>query len=310
MAVLRGIMKHLLAADDQNPGTVIDHAFIAEYTAGYDAFLNTIRNTNWADIEQMSGLPREQLWEAADLIAPKQKIITCWAMGLTQQKNGVMSIQEIVNLHLIKGAVGKPGAGTCPVRGHSIVQGDRTMGIWERPHKEFLDSLQKEFNFEPPREHGLDTVEAIKAMYEGKTKVFVSLGGNFLSASPDTEFVAEGMRKHSLTAFISTKLNRGHLVTGRTSLILPCLTHVDVDRQQRQLEKFIAIPYDIPEGNTAAYYPEANPLVPVSSVAYISNTPTSKFVVITVEPVLTTNFEVGVCHGVGRLRRAVIPSHQ
>jgi len=350
------------------------------------------------------------------------------------------------------------------------VQGDRTMGIWERPHKEFLDALQKEFSFEPPREHGLDTVESIKAMYEGKTKVFISLGGNFLSASPDTEFVAEGMRKQNFTAFISTKLNRGHLVTGKTSLILPCLTHVDIDMQkstqqftscensmgvvsmnkgvlrplegemlsevaiisgialttlgqrttvdwvgytenydnirdtisrvipgfqqfnekirqpggfylpngprernfttengkanfsvtdmvmhdiapdqlvlmtirshdqfnttiydyndryrgvynerriifmnaqdmaerniaerqlvditshfegqQRKLEKFIAIPYNIPKGNTAAYYPEANPLVPVASVAYISNTPTSKFVVITVEPVLAEN---------------------
>jgi molybdopterin-dependent oxidoreductase alpha subunit len=232
MAVLRGIMKHLIRAEELNPGMVIDYEFINEYTTGYNDFLATINNTSWADIEEMSGLTKEQLLEAANIIAPKQKIVTCWAMGLTQQKNGVMSIQEIVNLHLMKGAVGKPGAGTCPVRGHSNVQGDRTMGIWERPHKEFLDALQKEYGFDPPREHGLDTVESIKAMYEGKTKVFVSLGGNFLSASPDTEFVAEGLRKQSLTVFISTKLNRGHLVTGKTSLILPCLTHLDIDRQR------------------------------------------------------------------------------
>ena len=218
MAVLRGIMKHLLRAEELNSGEVIDHAFIKEYTADYDQFLETVRNTSWEDIEEISGLSREKLLEAANLIAPKQKIITCWAMGVTQQKNGVMIIQEIVNLHLMKGAIGKPGAGTCPVRGHSNVQGDRTMGIWEQPHKELLDALVAEYGFEPPRKHGYDTVDSIKAMHEGKTKVFMSLGGNLLSAGPDTEFIAEGIRKQRLTIFVSTKINRGHLVTGETSL--------------------------------------------------------------------------------------------
>lgn len=231
MAVLRGLMKHLLEAEALNPGQVVDQQFIDEYTAHYPEFLANIRQTSWEDIEQQSGLTRAQLLEAANIIGPKTKIITCWAMGLTQQKDGVQTIQEVVNLHLLKGAIGKRGAGLCPVRGHSNVQGDRTMGIWERPQKPFLDALQQEFGFEPPREHGLDTVESIKAMYEGRTHVFVSLGGNFLSASPDTELLAQALRRQQLTVFVSTKLNRGHLVAGETSLILPCLTHVDIDLQ-------------------------------------------------------------------------------
>ncbi|QIX61340.1 FdhF/YdeP family oxidoreductase [Hymenobacter sp. BT18] len=466
MALLRGIMKHLFEAEDLNPGQVVDRAFIAEFTTGFESFEQNIRNTSWEDIEELSGISRAQLLEAANLLARKQKIVTCWAMGVTQQRQGVQTIQEIVNLHLMKGAIGKPGAGTCPVRGHSNVQGDRTMGIWEQPTKVFLDALGKEFNFTPPYEHGLDTVESIKAMYKGKTKVFFSLGGNLLAAGPDTEVIAEGMRKQKLTVFVGTKLNRGHLTTGETSLLLPCFTHADVDMQksghqmtscensmgivsqnkgvlvplpgqmmsevailagvaiatlgnrtniadwvamtenydvirdhisrvipgfenfneklrrpggfylpngprerkfttangkanfsttelekyalepgqlvlmtvrshdqfnttiydyndryrgihgerrvlfmnrqdmaerglhakdliditshfkgeQRTVEKFVAVPYDIPRGNVAAYFPEANPLVPVGSVAKKSNTPTSKYVVVTVAP--------------------------
>ncbi|MBW3129143.1 FdhF/YdeP family oxidoreductase [Hymenobacter profundi] len=464
MALLRGIMKHLLAAEELNPGKVVDHDFIAEYCTGYDAVVENIQNTSWEDIEELSGCTREQLLEAANLLAHKKKIIACWAMGLTQQRQGVQTIQELVNLLLMKGAVGKPGAGTCPVRGHSNVQGDRTMGVWEQPTKQFQDSLAEEFNFTPPYKHGYDTVESIKAMYKGKTKVFVSLGGNLLAAGPDTEVIAEGMRKQKLTVFVGTKLNRGHLTTGETSLLLPCFTHVDIDMQKsghqmtscensmgvvsqnkgilvplagqmmsevailsgiaiatlgertniadwvamtenydvirdhisrvipgfdnfneklrrpggfylpngprdrkfttengkanftktelekytlepdqlvlmtirshdqfnttiydyndryrgvygerrvlfmnkqdmadrgleskqliditshyegnmRTVEKFLAIPYDIPRGNVSAYFPEANPLVPVASVAKVSNTPTSKYVVVTV----------------------------
>ncbi|GAA4380954.1 FdhF/YdeP family oxidoreductase [Hymenobacter koreensis] len=465
MALLRGIAKHLFEAEELNPGQVVDHAFIAAHTTGFESYRENIRNTSWDDIESESGISRAQLLEAANMLATKQKIITCWAMGVTQQRQGVQTIQEIVNLQLLKGAIGKPGAGTCPVRGHSNVQGDRTMGIWEQPTKVFLDALAKEFNFTPPQEHGLDTVESIKAMYQGKTKVFFSLGGNLLGAGPDTEVIAEGMRKQKLTVFVGTKLNRGHLTTGETSLLLPCFTHADIDMQksghqmtscensmgvvsqnkgvlvplagemmsevaiisgmaiatlgpertniadwvamtenydvirdhisrvipgfedfnqklrepggfylpngprerkfttkngkanftttelekhtlepgqlvlmtvrshdqfnttiydyndryrgihgerrvlfmnqqdmadrglrakdliditshfegqQRTVEKFVAVPYDIPRGNVAAYFPEANPLVPVSSVAKVSNTPTSKYVVVTV----------------------------
>jgi molybdopterin-dependent oxidoreductase alpha subunit len=470
MALLRGIMKHLFEAEDLNPGQVVDHEFIAKYTTGFESFEQNIRNTSWEDIEELSGITRAQLLEAANMLATKKKIITCWAMGVTQQRQGVQTIQEIVNLHLMKGAIGKPGAGTCPVRGHSNVQGDRTMGIWEQPTKEFQDALAKEFNFKPPYEHGYDTVEAIKAMYKGKTKVFFSLGGNLLAAGPDTEVIAEGMRKQKLTVFVGTKLNRGHLVTGETSLLLPCFTHADIDMQRsghqmtscensmgvvsqnkgvlvpvegqmmsevaiisgvaiatlgertniadwvamtenydvirdhisrvipgfenfneklrrpggfylpngprerkfttkngmanftttelekytlepdqlilmtvrshdqfnttiydyndryrgvhgerrvlfmnredmaergikakdliditshfkgekRTVEKFVAVPYDIPRGNVSAYFPEANPLVPISSVAKVSNTPTSKYVIVTVEPTRKT----------------------
>ncbi|MBO0359807.1 FdhF/YdeP family oxidoreductase [Hymenobacter sp. BT186] len=463
MALLRGIMKHLFEAEDLNAGQVIDRPFIDKYTTGFEEFEQNIRNTSWEDIEEVSGISRAQLLEAANMLATKQKIITCWAMGVTQQKNGVQTIQEIVNLQLMKGAIGKPGAGTCPVRGHSNVQGDRTMGIWERVSSDFLDSLEKEFKFTAPRKDGFDVVESIKAMVEGRTKVYFSLGGNLLAAGPDTELIAEGMRKQNLTVFVGTKLNRGHLVTGKTSLLLPCFTHVDMDMQraghqmtscensmgvvsqnkgtlvplagemlsevaiisgvaiatlgdrtttdwvamtenydvirdhisrvipgfenfneklrrpggfylpngprerkfttkngkanftatamvkhtlepgqlvlmtvrshdqfnttiyeyndryrgihnerrvlfmnpediadrglkakdliditshfegeQRTIEKFIAVPYDIPRGNVAAYFPEANPLVPISSVAEVSNTPTSKYVVVTV----------------------------
>ncbi|WP_426060555.1 FdhF/YdeP family oxidoreductase [Hymenobacter sp. B1770] len=471
MGLLRGIMKHLFEAEDRNPGQVVDRAFIAEHTTGFESFEQNIRNTRWEDIEEVSGISRAQLLEAANMLATKKKIITCWAMGVTQQRQGVQTIQEIVNLHLMMGAIGKPGAGTCPVRGHSNVQGDRTMGVWEQPTKEFQDALGKEFKFTPPYEHGYDTVEAIKAMYKGKTKVYFGLGGNLLAAGPDTEVIAEGMRKQKLTVYVGTKLNRGHLVTGETSLLLPCFTHADIDMQksgqqitscensmgvvsqnkgvleplsdqilsevailagvaiatlgertniadwvamtenydvirdhisrvipgfekfneqlrqpggfylpngprerrfttkngkanfsttelekhhlapdqlvlmtvrshdqfnttiyeyndryrgihgerrvlfmnredmaergikakdliditshfenvERRVEKFVAVPYDIPKGNVCAYFPEANPLVPLGSVAKVSNTPTSKYVVVTVVPTAVNN---------------------
>ncbi|WP_022824104.1 FdhF/YdeP family oxidoreductase [Hymenobacter norwichensis] len=464
--VLRGLMKCLLEMEALNPGMVLNHAFITEYTTGYTELLENLNNTSWEDIEETSGLLRSQIQEAASLIARHKKIITCWAMGLTQQKNGVYTIEEITNMHFLKGAVGIPGAGLCPVRGHSNVQGDRTMGIWERPTQNFLDALAKEFNFEPPREFGWDTVEAVKALHDGQVKVFVALGGNMLSACSDTEFVAEGMRKLRLSVHITPKLNRSHLVNGEMALLLPCLSRTDIDMQksgqqfmscentmgvvsmskgvlepipgemlsevaivcgmaiatldgrstvdwvgctenydlirdyvertipgfeqfnekvrhpggfylpngprervfttdngkanftctpyekhvlepdqlvmmtmrshdqfnttvydyndryrgvhgerrviflnpedmavrgikakdlvnitshfegqQRHAEKFIAVPYDIPKGNCAMYFPEGNVLVPIGSVAYKSNTPTSKFVIVTVAPV-------------------------
>ncbi|MBH8559583.1 FdhF/YdeP family oxidoreductase [Hymenobacter negativus] len=470
MALLRGIMKHLFEAEDMNPGQVVDKKFIDEFTVGFADFEQNIRNTSWEEIEEISGISRGQLLEAANLIAHKQKIITCWAMGVTQQRQGVQTIQEIVNLQLMKGAIGKPGAGTCPVRGHSNVQGDRTMGIWERMPKTFMDALQKEFNFTPPTKDGFDVVEAIKAMHLGMTRVYFGLGGNLLAAGPDTELIAEAMRKQKLTVFVGTKLNRGHLTTGETSLLLPTFAHVDIDMQksghqmtscensmgvvsqnkgilvplagdqlsevaiicgtaiatlgdktrtdwvamtenydvirdhisrvipgfedfntklrrpggfylpngprerkfttpdgkahftktelekyevapdqlilmtvrshdqfnttiyeyndryrgihgerrvlfmnpadmasrglkakdliditshykgeERRVEKFVAVPYDIPKGNVCAYFPEANPLVPIGSVAKVSNTPTSKYVVVTVVPTAANN---------------------
>jgi molybdopterin-dependent oxidoreductase alpha subunit len=171
--------------------------------------------------------------QLAEQVATHERIIACWAMGLTQHKHAVATIQDVVNLMLMRGSIGKPGAGLCPVRGHSNVQGDRTMGIWERPPAWFLDALGKEFHFDPPREHGFDTVEAIHAMRDGRVKVFFALGGNFLSATPDTEATAAGLKNCRLTAHVSIKLNRSHLVTGKTALILPCLGRTERDLSVR-----------------------------------------------------------------------------
>jgi anaerobic selenocysteine-containing dehydrogenase len=190
-----------------------------------------LRRADWDELVEQSGIAREQMREAAEIAMQSERTIACWAMGLTQHKNAVGNIQEIVNLLLLRGNLGRPGAGVCPVRGHSNVQGDRTMGIWERPTEGFLNALAKEFDFEPPRHHGLDVVEAIKAMHEGEAKVFFAMGGNFLSATPDTEYTAEAMRRCRLTAQVSTKLNRGHLITGRQALILPCLGRTERDMQ-------------------------------------------------------------------------------
>ena len=162
-----------------------------------------------------------------------KSMIACWAMGLTQQRQAVATIQEIVNLLLLGGHMGRPGAGACPVRGHSNVQGDRTMGIWERMPDSFLDKLRDVFGFEPPRKHGWDVVESIKAMHRGEAKVFFAMGGNFLSATPDTEFTAEALSRCSLTVHVSTKLNRAHVITGKQALILPCLGRTDRDLQAR-----------------------------------------------------------------------------
>src|SRR5687768_8105358 len=231
VALLKGIMKAVLALEEQQPGTVLDHEFILQYTTGFEALASSLRAVSWSDIVEQSGVPKEQMDQAAQLFVESERTIFCWAMGLTQHKNAVSNIQEIVNLMLLRGQLGKPGAGLCPVRGHSNVQGDRTMGIWERPVAAFLDKLGSEFNFEPPRNHGFDTVRAIQAMHEGEGNVFLALGGNFLSATPDTEFTAAALRRCRLTAHVSTKLNRSHVVTGDRALILPCLGRTEVDVQ-------------------------------------------------------------------------------
>src|SRR5207253_2504433 len=176
-----------------------------------------------------SGVNHEQVMKAVEVLKKKNKIIACWAMGLTQHKNAVNTIKEIVNLLLLKGSIGKPGAGTCPVRGHSNVQGDRTVGIFEKPSEELLNKIKEVFGFDPPKHFGYDTVEAIHAMHDGKAKVFIGMGGNFLSATPDTEYTAEALRKCKLTVHVSTKLNRSHLVHGEEALILPCLARSDKD---------------------------------------------------------------------------------
>jgi molybdopterin-dependent oxidoreductase alpha subunit len=231
VALLKGIMKEVLAADDRSGGDVLDQGFIKNHTTGFSEFADAVRATKWEDIVHQSGIAKSQIEEAAGIFIASERTIFCWAMGLTQHKNAVANIQEIVNLMLLRGQIGKPGAGLCPVRGHSNVQGDRTMGISERPSDTFLDRLGTELNFEPPRNHGLDTVHAIQAMHGGSGKVFFALGGNFLSATPDTEYTAEALRRCRLTVQVSTKLNRAHLITGEQALILPCLGRTEVDQQ-------------------------------------------------------------------------------
>jgi len=231
VALLKGIMKEMLEDERRAPGTVFDWNFIRDHTHGVEELIANIEASSWEKIVEDCALSRAQIRAAAEVAIRSQRIIACWAMGLTQHQNAVETIQEIVNLLLLRGSMGKPGAGACPVRGHSNVQGDRTMGIWERPGKEFLDSLQKNFDFEPPRHHGLDVVESIKAMHDGRLKVFIQLGGNFLSATPDTRYVQEGLSKLDLTVRIGTKLNRTDLITGKQALILPCLGRSEIDRR-------------------------------------------------------------------------------
>jgi molybdopterin-dependent oxidoreductase alpha subunit len=229
MALLKAIEIILIEFEKKNPGEVFDYDFIKEKTTGYDAFLKQFDAYNLEELALQSGVSKELLYEAAEILAFKKRIIVCWGMGLTQQPNGVEMIREILNILLLKGSIGKPGAGVCPVRGHSNVQGNRTMMIDEKPTDEQLDRLQAFFGFNPPRKHGYDVVRAIKAMQEEKVKVLFCMGGNFLSATPDTTYTASALRKLNLTVCVSTKLNRTHLIHGQEALILPTLSRSDRD---------------------------------------------------------------------------------
>jgi molybdopterin-dependent oxidoreductase alpha subunit len=239
MALLKALALLLLEAEAAQPGTVLDHDFIATQTLDYDNYIQHLKQYTLQQLADDCGVPLEQIKAAAELIQHKKKIVACWAMGLTQHKNAVDTIKEVVNLLLLKGSIGKPGAGTCPVRGHSNVQGDRTMGIYEQPSPALLNRLQSVFGFAPPREHGYDTVASIRAMLDGKAKVFVAMGGNFLSATPDTALTAQALRNCDLTVHVSTKLNRSHLVHGKEALILPCLGRSDRDMVNGQ-QQFVS----------------------------------------------------------------------
>ncbi|HEY6881351.1 MAG TPA: FdhF/YdeP family oxidoreductase [Polyangiales bacterium] len=230
LALLKGVGKHLLALE-QRDGGVFDRTFLAQHSAGVDAYLATLDATPWPRIERESGLSRALIEQMATSIATRSNIIACWAMGLTQHRRAVATIRELVNVLLLRGSVGRAGAGVCPVRGHSNVQGDRTMGIWERPPAAFLDRLGQRFGFAPPRAPGHDVVDTIRAMHDRRVGVLIALGGNFLSATPDTEFTAAALSRCALTVHVSTKLNRSHLVTGRHALILPCLGRSEPDMQ-------------------------------------------------------------------------------
>ncbi|MFF0492816.1 FdhF/YdeP family oxidoreductase [Nocardia sp. NPDC004068] len=231
MALFRGLARLLFEAEDRAPGTVVDRAFVDAHTVGFAEFEKQSRAVDLDLVEEATGLTRAQLERTARLLADSKATIVCWAMGLTQQRHGVATIEEITNVLLMRGMIGKPGAGVCPVRGHSNVQGDRTMGIWEKMPESFLAALDSEFGIRSPRGHGYDTVAAIRAMRDGKAKVFFGMGGNFVSATPDTAVTEAALRGCELTVQVSTKLNRSHVVHGRTALILPTLGRSDRDVQ-------------------------------------------------------------------------------
>ncbi len=230
LAAVKGIMKRLLERYDAGEN-LLDLAFIGEHTEGFEALAGDLRAESWDGIVEESGLAREQIDTAADVYANAKSTIICWGMGITQHQHSVATIQMLLNLLLMRGNIGRPGAGACPVRGHSNVQGDRTMGIWEKPPAALLDRLQQVFGFEPPRENGVDTVEAIHAMREGRGKVFFALGGNFAAATPDTYETWKALRKCELSVHVATKLNRSHVIHGREALILPCLGRTEIDIQ-------------------------------------------------------------------------------
>ncbi|MBJ7428668.1 MAG: FdhF/YdeP family oxidoreductase [Bacteroidia bacterium] len=240
LALIKALEILLFEEEAKNPRTVFDVDFIDNNTFGFEQLKADIDNYSLLDLSKAFGISLTQIHETFDAIKHKKKIIACWAMGLTQHKNAVDTIKEVVNLLLLKGSIGKPGAGTCPVRGHSNVQGDRTMGIYEKPNKAFIDKLNSVFNINAPYEHGLDVVDAIKKMHEEKGKVFIAMGGNFLSATPDTKFTAQALQNCKLTVHISTKLNRSHLITGEEALILPTYGRSDKDINANGEEQFIS----------------------------------------------------------------------
>jgi molybdopterin-dependent oxidoreductase alpha subunit len=231
VAAIKGILKELFEREKKGIPSAIDREFIRTFTEGFDALLADVEAASWEEIEEESGLTRNQINTAADMYANSKKTIIAWCLGMTQQRNGVDNVSMIVNLLLVGGNIGRPGAGTVCVRGHSNVQGDRTMGVWERPPKPFLEALKKEFNFEPPQKWGYDAVETLHAMFDGDVKVFFAISGNFLSNTPDTVYSAHAMQRCKLTAHVSTKLNRSHLITGERALILPCLGRTEEDMQ-------------------------------------------------------------------------------
>lgn len=256
MALLKAWMKILLAQGDE----AIDRAFVQQKTQDYDALVAELGQYDLEALIAATGLKTTQVHRTGRMIAKSQKIIVCWCMGLTQHQNAVGTIQDVVNLILMKGSIGKEGAGLCPVRGHSNVQGDRTMGIYSKPKPAFLHKLKQELGFEPPQAHGYSTVQAIEAMYTGRAKVFVGLGGNFATAAPDTFYTAEAMRKCTLTVHISTKLNRSHLITGQTALILPCLGRSEKDLKNG-IEQFISV-----ENTTGVVHQSRGVVAPISEM--------------------------------------------
>ena len=237
MAVFRGIAKAVFAADDAALAavrpSVLDRAFLSHHAEGHEAYRAVVEATTWEAIEDQSGLSRADIEVAADVYLGAHKVICTWAMGVTQHKHSVATIREMTNVMLLRGNIGRPGAGLCPVRGHSNVQGDRTVGINEKPPAALLDALEREIGFVAPRKHGHNVIGAIGAMLDGSSKAFIGLGGNFARATPDTALVAKALASCELTVHIATKLNHSHLVPGRVAYLLPCIGRTEIDRNSK-----------------------------------------------------------------------------
>jgi molybdopterin-dependent oxidoreductase alpha subunit len=234
-ALIKAVAKRVAELDDEALAAgrprVLDTAFIASHTVGFHEFARDLRDQSWHVLLEESGVERDQIERLTRVFVNSERVIACWGMGLTQHQNSVATIQMLSNLMMMRGQIGRPGAGLCPVRGHSNVQGDRTVGIEEQPTAAFLDRLQQVFDFDPPRHHGYDVVSTIEGMIAGRVKVFVGLGGNFAAATPDTPLTWQGLRQCDLTVQIATKLNRSHLVHGCDALILPTLGRTEIDLQ-------------------------------------------------------------------------------
>ncbi|MDR6637270.1 FdhF/YdeP family oxidoreductase [Paenarthrobacter nitroguajacolicus] len=241
LALFQALGHLLLEEEKLNPGNVVDHSFITQQTEGFAAYAEARSVVDWDETERATGLTRAEITKAAKMMAASKATIICWALGLTQQPHSVDTLREIINLLLLQGNFGKRGAGACPVRGHSNVQGDRTMGIWEKPKESFLAALDEEFGFRMPRDHGYDSVETQHALEKGEVDVFVSMGGNFAAAGSDTAALEEGLKRAGLTVHISTKPNRAHVVHGKTSLILPTLGRTDTDDKHPKGKQFLSV---------------------------------------------------------------------
>ncbi len=235
-ALMRGIAKHVLEATRTDPHA-IDRQFIERHTAGFDAYRRVCEAVSWTELERQSGVPVDQIRAAAEIYRQAPSCVFGWCLGVTQQEFGVDAIREIVNVLLLRGNIGREGAGPCPIRGHSNVQGNRTCGVDHRPAEAWLARLDAACGITSPRAHGLDTVQTIQAMHRGDVKVFLGMGGNFALATPDTLLTFEALRRCELTAHVSTKLNRSHLVHGREALILPCLGRTEKDDQRSGLQQ-------------------------------------------------------------------------